>query len=202
MNDDTPRLDRLGYALLAATQADLTPHKRKRARSRRTLAAVLVAAVAVPGAAVAGNAIFSEEDVAASLPAGTLVLAGTEPKCTVVEDQVEYRCTLTRAPHDETAPEDSEGTIAHARSLQDIIATRDSGGRVTLSRARRGGIAPVDFTGTVEPTVGADKHVNGGCRALDAAGLTWECYLGEAAVDQKIIGPDFLGEYAPSPGVG
>ena len=165
MNDDTPRLDRLGYALLAATQADLTPHKRKRARSRRTLAAVLVAAVAVPGAAVAGNAIFSEEDVAASLPAGTLVLAGTEPKCTVVEDQVEYRCRLTRAPQE-------------------------------------GDIAAGHFKGTVEATVGADKHVNGGCRALDADGLTWNCYLGQAAVDQKIIGPDFLGEYAPGPGVG
>ena len=27
-------------------------------------------------------------------------------------------------------------------------------------------------------------------------------YVGQAAVRQKIIGPDFLGEYAPSPGVG
>ncbi|HEY6892220.1 MAG TPA: hypothetical protein VI300_30730 [Solirubrobacter sp.] len=56
--------------------------------------------------------------------------------------------------------------------------------------------------GTVEPTVDASKHVNGGCRSESADGRTWTCYVGEEAVREKIIGPDFLGEYAPSPGVG
>ena len=56
--------------------------------------------------------------------------------------------------------------------------------------------------GTVEPTVDASKHVNGGCRSLTADGRQWSCYIGEEAVRQQIIGPDFLGEYAPSPGVG
>ena len=59
-----------------------------------------------------------------------------------------------------------------------------------------------DWKGTVEPTVDATKHVNGGCRSLTSDGREWRCYLGQAAVDQQIIGPDFLGEYAPSPGVG
>ncbi len=48
----------------------------------------------------------------------------------------------------------------------------------------------------------ASKHVNGGCRSLASDGKEWECYLGQAAVDQKIIGQSFLGEFAPSPGVG
>jgi hypothetical protein len=56
--------------------------------------------------------------------------------------------------------------------------------------------------GTVEPTVDATKHVNGGCRSLTSDGRVWQCYIGRAAVDEKIIGPDFLGEYAPTPGVG
>jgi hypothetical protein len=59
-----------------------------------------------------------------------------------------------------------------------------------------------DLKGTVEPTVDASKHVNGGCRSLRADGREWECYIGREAVRQQIIGPDFLGEYAPSPGVG
>ena len=59
-----------------------------------------------------------------------------------------------------------------------------------------------DLKGTVEPTVDATKHVNGGCRSLRSDGREWECYIGRAAVDQKIIGAGFLGEYAPSPGVG
>lgn len=59
-----------------------------------------------------------------------------------------------------------------------------------------------DLKGTVEPTVDATKHVNGGCRSLRSDGREWECYIGRAAVDQKIISAGFLGQYAPSPGVG
>jgi len=59
-----------------------------------------------------------------------------------------------------------------------------------------------DWKGTVEPSVDASKHVNGGCRSLASDGLTWTCYLGRAAVEQKIISADFLGAYSPSPGQG
>jgi len=50
--------------------------------------------------------------------------------------------------------------------------------------------------------VDATKHVNGGCRSTRSDGREWRCYIGQEAVEQEIIGPDFLGEYAPSPGVG
>ncbi len=59
-----------------------------------------------------------------------------------------------------------------------------------------------DLKGTVEPTVDARKYVNGGCRSLRSDGREWRCYIGKAAVEQQIIGPDFLGQYAPAPGVG
>jgi hypothetical protein len=59
-----------------------------------------------------------------------------------------------------------------------------------------------DWKGTVEPTVDATKHVNGGCRALGSDGLEWECYLGRAAVEQRIVSRGFLGQYAPEPGHG
>jgi hypothetical protein len=121
-----------------------------------------VALIAVPGAAVGAIELISEDDVARSIPAGTLSLAGTEPDCTVVKQDVEYHCVLARP----TAPEVS------------------------------------DWMGTVEPTVDASKHVNGGCRSLSSEGTEWRCDVGEEAVKQQIIGPDLLGEYAPSPGVG
>lgn len=66
----------------------------------------------------------------------------------------------------------------------------------------QGGPPANQWLNTVEPSVGADQHVNGGCRAQNQAGTEWECYLGEAAVTQKIIGQGFLGAYAPGPGVG
>ncbi len=59
-----------------------------------------------------------------------------------------------------------------------------------------------DWKGTVEPTVDRTQHVNGGCRSLVSAGTEWECYIGTAAVDQQIIGPDLLGQASAGPGVG
>ena len=59
-----------------------------------------------------------------------------------------------------------------------------------------------DWKGTVEPTVDDTSHVNGGCRSLRSDGLEWQCYLGQTAVDEQIIGQGFLGEYSSGPGVG
>ena len=157
--EQTETLDRLGDALEAAASRDLATRRRPR---RGVIAAAAAAVVLVPAVAIAGSKLISNGDVANSLPAGTLSLAGTDPTCTTVTDGVEYRCVLAKAP----APEVS------------------------------------DWNGTVEPTVDKTKHVNGGCRSLNSAGTTWECYLGRAAVDQRIIGAGFLGEFAPSPGVG
>ena len=160
MNEMTPRLAELGDALERAARRDLRPLRRRR---RRVALAAALALVAVPGGAVATIELISEDEVAASLPAGSLWLQGTEPRCTVVVQDVEYRCTLTHPPSD------------------------DIGG---------------SWMGAAMPTVDATKHVNGGCRALNAAGTEWRCWIGEAAVENKIIGRGFLGEYAPAPGVG
>ena len=161
MTDVTQDLGRLGDELERATGSDLVRGRRRRVR-RRIAVAVVALAVAVPSAAVATGRLIGEDDVAQSLPAGTLSLAGTSPTCTVVRQDVEYRCVLARPP----APEVS------------------------------------DWKGTVEPTVDATKRVNGGCRSLNSAGTEWQCYIGDAAVEQQIIGAGFLGEYAPSPGRG
>jgi hypothetical protein len=91
------------------------------------------------------------------------MLQGTAPRCTVVRQDVEYHCVLTRLP---ARPE------------------------------------VADLKGTVEPTVDATRHVNGGCRSLTSDGRKWQCYIGAAAVDEQIVSADFLGEYMPAPGRG
>ena len=58
------------------------------------------------------------------------------------------------------------------------------------------------WKGTVEPSVDASKHVNGGCRSLANDGREWECYIGQAAVDQQIVGQQYLGQAVTAPGVG
>jgi hypothetical protein len=45
-------------------------------------------------------------------------------------------------------------------------------------------------------------YINGGCRPVNIEDTEWACFLGQRAVEEKIIGPDFLGQYAPGPGVG
>jgi hypothetical protein len=163
----TNHLAQLGDELERAAAADLAagralPAHPKRRVSRRLVVAIAALAILVPGVAIAANQLTSTSDVAQSMPAGTLALAGTEPTCTVVTQGVEFHCTLGKAP----APEIS------------------------------------NWLGTVEPTVDRSKHVNGGCRSLASDGKEWECYLGQKAVDEQIIGQGFLGEFAPSPGVG
>ena len=151
-------LTTLGDALQRATAADLAGTR----RHRRLVVALVAAAVILPGGAIAASQLIGTDEVARSIPAGTLSLAGTQPTCTVVRENVEFDCTLARAPRPEVS----------------------------------------DWKGTVEPTVDDTKHVNGGCRSLQSDGRHWRCYLGQEAVRQKIIGPRFLGDYAPSPGVG
>jgi hypothetical protein len=162
VNDLTPELTGLGDALERAAGADLARTAPKRRGRKRLAVAAVALVIAVPGIAYAADQLISNDEVAASMPAGTLALAGTEPTCTVVRQDVEFHCVLSRPP----APEVS------------------------------------DWKGTVEPTVDATKHVNGGCRSLTSDGLEWQCYIGEEAVAQQIIGASFLGEYAPAPGVG
>jgi hypothetical protein len=159
---DTARLARLGNALEASARADLGRARFLRRPTGRVAAFAAALAVGIPGVALAANYLISNDQVAASMPAGSLWLAGTEPACTTVTAGVEFHCVLAKAP----APEVS------------------------------------DWKGTVEPTVDATKHVNGGCRSLASNGKEWQCYIGKAAVDQQIIGQSLLGEYAPSPGVG
>ena len=168
-----PNLNALGDRLERAAKADLAagaqPVARSRGRlSRRLAVIVAVLAIGVTGVAIAADQLISTGDVAKSMPAGTLALAGTEPTCTVVTKDVEFHCVLARAPASEVT--DQNGSPA--------------------------------WKGTVEPSVDATKHVNGGCRSLANDGREWECYIGQAAVDQKIISQGFLGEFAPSLGVG
>ena len=59
-----------------------------------------------------------------------------------------------------------------------------------------------DYTGTLETFVDSTSHIAGGCRGITADGLQWTCYAGERAVEEGIIGPDFLGEFSPGPSRG
>ena len=145
------------------------------------------AAVLIPATAVAASGLLSSDDVAKSLPAGTLALVGTTPTCEVVVDQVEYRCVLDKPPSPEPP-----GTPAPIRPDDPYRVSPDSPEEPD----------PNAWLGAAEPTVDSTNHVNGGCRSLDASGMTWQCYIGEAAVEEGIISRRSLGDHVRGPGVG
>ena len=104
------RLIRLGDAIEGAAASDLaSPGGRRRRLSPRLVIAAGVLAVAIPSVAIATTALIGTDDVARSIPAGTLSLAGTSPTCTVVRQDVEYHCTLAKAPAPEVS--DWKGTV-------------------------------------------------------------------------------------------
>jgi hypothetical protein len=127
------RLDNLGDALHAAATANLA--RTERARHRRTMAGVLAAtAIALPGAALAANALISNDDVAKSIPQGTLVLMGTNPTCTTVRANVEFDCVLSTVPR--------EGDIAAGGWKGTVEPTVDRNKRVN------GGCRSLNAAGT------------------------------------------------------
>lgn len=136
---------------------------RRTRRPRRVVVLAAAAAVVVLGGGVAAAAgVFDTGAVERGMPGGTVMLAGTHPKC-ITTDGVAFQCTLEHTP--------------------------------------TGEVAPGDFLDTIEVMVGDDSRVSGGCRSQDADGLHWTCYLGQRAVDEGMIGQDFLGQKA-GPGVG
>ena len=99
----------LGDALQRAATADLASAHARRRRRRRMAVGLVAAAVILPGGAIAASRLIGTDEVARSLPAGTLSLEGTHPTCTVVRDDVEFDCTLARAPRPEVS--DWKGTV-------------------------------------------------------------------------------------------
>ncbi len=203
-------LDRAVRADLAAR----SPRARRLRSPRRVAAGVALLAVVVPAAAFAATQLLvTPSQVAASLPQGTKALIGTDPTCTVVTANVEYQCVLASAPgggpapagdgRSVTAPASSAGTaVVRLPDGQTAVSVGSSErelkqkllrlghpdtdtGNSTVHTSSPPAPASTDWTGTVEPTVDATSHVNGGCRSQNEAGTDWECYIGKAAVQQE-----------------
>ena len=59
-----------------------------------------------------------------------------------------------------------------------------------------------EFLGMKIETVDSTRHVDGGCVSVSADGRSWNCFLGQGAIDHDIIDAGFLGTYLPEPATG
>ena len=157
--------DELEHAVARQVAGSVTVKRRRKQRSRATVAGFAVAGVVALGAgAAAAGALLDHRTVETGLPNSGVIFGGTDPSCTVRSGDSEvFDCTLDHAP------------------------TVDAGD---------------DFTGRKQSFTDADKKVAGGCIGQDHDGVRWTCYVGERAVEMKIIGRDLLGEYMPEPAAG
>lgn len=54
-----------------------------------------------------------------------------------------------------------------------------------------------DMTGFTTIIVDDTSHVSGGCRATSVDATRFTCYVGQRAIDEQIVGANYLGEWAP-----
>lgn len=103
MTNSTPTLADLGDQLERSTERDL----RRGSRHVGRWIGVAVAALFVVGAGTAvATGLFTPRQVAAGMPAGAAIFAGTHPTCLLADDGTTYHCTLDTVP----APEVSDFT--------------------------------------------------------------------------------------------
>jgi len=93
----------------------------------------------------------------------------------------------------------SGAAIFAATDPKCVLSADQTSFRCTLSRAPAPEIS--NFLDAKESLV-IGGRVAGGCLGLDRGGMTWQCYVGQSAVDHAIIGKDLLGQPAPYPGRG
>jgi hypothetical protein len=92
--------------------------------------------------------------------------------------------------------------VGHQPVCEPVAGTTDTFSCHIDGGVREGEYAQMDFDDFATNINNAAGYVVGGCRGQDSDGVGWLCYVGQKAVDKKIISQDFLGEYAPGPGVG
>jgi hypothetical protein len=92
------------------------------------------------------------------------------------------------------------GAAIFARTDPTCVLSADATSfRCTLSRAPAPEVS--NFLEVKEP-LAIGGRVAGGCLGLDRSGMSWDCYIGQDAVDHAIIGQDLLGQPAPYPSRG
>jgi hypothetical protein len=85
----------------------------------------------------------------------------------------------------------SDAVFAGAHPRCDQVA--DAQFHCLLSAAPTGLVILGPYTDTKVATVDAQSHVNGGCVATSADGRSWDCYIGQLAVERGIVDQSYLG---------
>lgn len=174
MSDPTDRLALAGDALVRAWRNDLAVRvDRKRLRRPRTVVLAIAAILAIGGGvAFAASALLKSPQAEQTGMVEASTLFRGSSPVCVSVSADAFHCTLDRPPTGETFYSQDGKQLLNA------------------------------FLGMKQTTVDSTHHIDGGCVSDNANGLSWQCYLGPAAVSHDIISEGLLGKLSPGPAAG
>jgi hypothetical protein len=178
--DFPDHLEQLGVKLDAAWKRQYGMRRR-----RRLLVAIAVLAAFVAGGAAVGAGVFkSDAEEEQGILDGHVLFSGSKPTCES-RGATAFRCTLEKPPT--------------GMAFYEVDPSASNPKKPAPNEMKR---VWDKFLGVKVETVNADKRIDGGCVSISADGRTWDCYLGQSAVEHDIIGPNLLGQYLPQPAAG
>ena len=171
MSDPTDRLALAGDALVHAWRNDLAGRvDRKRLRRPRTVVLAIAAILAISGGvAFAASTLLKSPQDEQTGMVEAETLFQGSSPVCVSVSADAFHCTLDRSPTGETFYS-QDGT-----QLLNV------------------------FLGMKQMTVDSTNHIDGGCISDSADGLSWQCYLGAAAVSHDVVNEGLLGMLSPGP---
>jgi hypothetical protein len=170
MTDTTQQLTLAGDALQRAWRRDLAQSTRRiHVRRPRTLVLILAAALALGGGVALASSLLKSPAEAQTGMIEANTLFAGSDPVCVAVSHDAFHCILDKPPAGETFFS-QDGT-----QLLDV------------------------FLGMKAETVDSTHHVDGGCVSRSADGLSWDCYLGAAAVAHDVVSPQLLGRLVPGP---
>ncbi|MCW2783070.1 MAG: hypothetical protein JWR35_3519 [Marmoricola sp.] len=130
LRTDLARLgDQLEHAVAVQIGGSIASRRRRKLRSRTTIAGLVVVGVlGTAGAAAAAVSLLSTTSVEHGMPGSTQIFVGTDPTCTTKDHQT-FDCTLGKSPGNALA--DWTGTKESFNDDQNNVA----GGCVGLNKA-------------------------------------------------------------------
>ena len=142
------------------------------------------------------------------LVVGLVVALDSRPRsepATAQPDTTVQAATATVAP-DTTPPTPAPTTVPIARVplpagavLQGVVPTCTTLDSIEYdcTIVAYPDVVTINMTGYTSIIVDDTSHVSGGCRAITPDALSWKCYVGQASIDEQIVGANYLGDWAP-----
>lgn len=169
MNEITEQLALAGDALQRAWQKDHAQRVRSAPRRKRVAVGTAIAALVIGVGAAIADTLLKSPVEEATGMIEGYGLFAGSDPTCVSQTAMSFHCDLAKSPIGE-AFYNADGSQA-----LDV------------------------FLGMKAETVDRTKHVDGACVSVTRDGRSWDCYLGEAAVNRGLLRRSYLGTYLPRP---